>query len=120
MFSKKDKSGFSKTRVKHEHTATWVEVFRIIPEFRILRLTFHRKSSYKYVFTSRVEYTVDHDQMALSSDLDLQCFRKKDTSEYSRTRVKHEYTATLMKVFRIIPEFRILRLTVHRKSASKC
>ena len=25
-----------------------------------------------------------------------------------------------MKVFRIIPEFRILRLTFHRKSASKC
>ena len=23
---------------------TWVKVFRIIPEFRILRLTFHRKS----------------------------------------------------------------------------
>ena len=26
----------------------------------------------------------------------------------------------LVKVFRIIPEFRILRLTFHRKSASKC
>ena len=25
----------------------WVEVFRIIPEFRILRLTFHRKSASK-------------------------------------------------------------------------
>ena len=25
-----------------------------------------------------------------------------------------------MKVFRIIPEFRILRLTFHRKSAAKC
>ena len=25
-----------------------------------------------------------------------------------------------MKVFRIVPEFRILRLTFHRKSASKC
>ena len=25
-----------------------------------------------------------------------------------------------VKVFRIIPEFRILRLTFHRKSASKC
>ena len=24
---------------------TWVKVFRIIPEFRILRLTFHRKSA---------------------------------------------------------------------------
>ena len=23
----------------------WVKVFRIIPEFRILRLTFHRKSA---------------------------------------------------------------------------
>ena len=27
---------------------------------------------------------------------------------------------TWMKVFRIIPEFRILRLTFNRKSASKC
>ena len=26
----------------------WVKVFRIIPEFRILRLTFHRKSATKY------------------------------------------------------------------------
>ena len=26
---------------------TWVKVFRIIPEFRILRMTFHRKSSSK-------------------------------------------------------------------------
>ena len=26
---------------------TWVKVFRIIPEFRILRLTFHRKSASK-------------------------------------------------------------------------
>ena len=25
----------------------WVKVFRIIPEFRILRLTFHRKSASK-------------------------------------------------------------------------
>ena len=27
---------------------TWVKVFRIIPEFRILRLTFHRKGASKY------------------------------------------------------------------------
>ena len=26
---------------------SWVNVFRIIPEFRILRLTFHRKSASK-------------------------------------------------------------------------
>ena len=29
-------------------TATWLEVFRNIPEFRILRLTFHRKLASKY------------------------------------------------------------------------
>ena len=28
--------------------STWVNVFRIIPEFRILRLTFHRKSASKF------------------------------------------------------------------------
>ena len=28
-------------------TVPWVKVFRIIPEFRILRLTFHRKSASK-------------------------------------------------------------------------
>ena len=28
-------------------TYAWVKVFRIIPEFRILRLTFHRKSASK-------------------------------------------------------------------------
>ena len=27
---------------------TWVKVFRIIPEFRIFRLSFHRKSASKY------------------------------------------------------------------------
>ena len=26
---------------------TWVKVFRIIPEYRILRLTFHKKSASK-------------------------------------------------------------------------
>ena len=26
---------------------TWVKVFRIVPEFRILRLTFHKKSASK-------------------------------------------------------------------------
>ena len=31
----------------HKPTITWVKVFRIIPEFRILRLTFHRKSASK-------------------------------------------------------------------------
>ena len=42
------------------------------------------------------------------------------------TTNRHEITLLLilchawMKVFRIIPEFRILRLTFHRKSASKC
>ena len=30
------------------------------------------------------------------------------------------YGLSWVKVFRIIPEFRILRLTFHRKSASKC
>ena len=30
------------------------------------------------------------------------------------------YTSTWVKFFRINPEFRILRLTFHRKSASKC
>ena len=29
------------------HMHAWVKVFRIIPEFRILRLTFHRKSASK-------------------------------------------------------------------------
>ena len=29
----------------HEKFCTWVDVFRIIPQFRILRLTFHRKSA---------------------------------------------------------------------------
>ena len=28
--------------------AQWVKVFRIIPEFKIFRLTFHRKSASKY------------------------------------------------------------------------
>ena len=29
----------------HHNTTAWVKVFRIPPEFRILRLTFHRKSA---------------------------------------------------------------------------
>ena len=32
---------------KSQFLMTWVKVFRIIPEFRILRMTFHRKSSSK-------------------------------------------------------------------------
>ena len=31
----------------HLKITPWVKVFRIIPEFRILRLTFHRKSASK-------------------------------------------------------------------------
>ena len=52
---------FSQTRlissIKHEHSCkilnlkdgqeTWVKVFRIIPEFKILRMTFHRKTASK-------------------------------------------------------------------------
>ena len=34
-------------QVRLKHIDTWVKVFRIIPEFRILRLTFHRKSASK-------------------------------------------------------------------------
>ena len=30
-----------------EDLSSWVKVFRIIPEFRLLRLTFHRKSAPK-------------------------------------------------------------------------
>ena len=32
---------------KDLHSISWVKVFRIIPEFRILRPTFHRKSASK-------------------------------------------------------------------------
>ena len=35
-------------------------------------------------------------------------------------RPRPHLTCAWVKVFRIIPEFRILRLTFHRKSASKC
>ena len=34
--------------------------------------------------------------------------------------LKTQVKGTWVKVFRIIPDFRILRLTLHRKSASKC
>ena len=33
--------------IRRYGTKSWVKVFRIIPEFRILRLTFHRKSVLK-------------------------------------------------------------------------
>ena len=33
--------------IKEQSTTAWVKVFRIIPEFSILRLTFHRKSASK-------------------------------------------------------------------------
>ena len=38
-------------------TFTWVKGFRIIPEFRILRLTFHRKSASNAEFC-RYNYSV--------------------------------------------------------------
>ena len=37
----------SNTGLYKSTRATWVKVFRIIPQFRILRLTFHRKSASK-------------------------------------------------------------------------
>ena len=36
-----------KVCIKIRPYCTWVDVFRINPEFRILRLTFHRKSASK-------------------------------------------------------------------------
>ena len=33
--------------VGKDNATPWVKVFRVIPEFRILRLTFHRKSASK-------------------------------------------------------------------------
>ena len=40
-------------------TYAWVKVFRIIPEFRILRLTFHRKSASKWWIRVCLR-TIDH------------------------------------------------------------
>ena len=34
--------------IVQKQVRTWVKVFRINPEFRILRLTFHRKSASKF------------------------------------------------------------------------
>ena len=57
------------------------------------------------------------------------CYKKvcyKRTAMYSRggglKEIICSYCITFIwvKVFRINPEFRILRLTFHRKSASKC
>ena len=39
---------------------------------------------------------------------------------YTNSTVQDVWMYTWVKVFRITPEFRILRLTFHRKSASKC
>ena len=39
-------AGMHKVWIKAQ-TKTWVKVFRIIPELRILRLTFHKKSASK-------------------------------------------------------------------------
>ena len=36
-----------KDTLNPNQVCTWVSIFRIIPEFRILRLTFHRKSASK-------------------------------------------------------------------------
>ena len=65
--------------------------------------------------------------MGITFDL---VFRPNKESEGRRTKalqildnyfaVKGELFSTWVKVFKIIPEFRILRLTSHRKSASKC
>ena len=78
----------------------------------------------KHVFTSRLLISVDHDHMAsLEASLSgLTVFTNQDKSGFSRTRVKLCFNTaiTWVNVFRIIPEFRILRLTFHRKSASKC
>ena len=52
----------------------------------------------------------------LNADSVLYCL---DRSLFGRFKVNCGVNAWA-KVFRIIPEFRILRLTFHRKSASKC
>ena len=47
--------------------------------------------------------------------------KAKKKMEESSKKMKGKYQVpTWVKVFRIIPEFRILRRTFHRKSASKC
>ena len=51
--------------------------------------------------------------------------RSKSTDRHARGKIllgkiSKRDTYSWMKVFMIIPEFRILRLTFHRKSASKC
>ena len=61
------------------------------------------------------------DPNQLSSYLDLHCFQKRVQS-FEKQLCKQRligFLGTWVKVFRIDPEFRILRLTFHRKSASK-
>ena len=43
-----------------------------------------------------------------------------DESDDAQSYQGNHIIVLRVKVFRIIPEFRILRLTFHRKSASKC
>ena len=49
MISCESSAGFLEAGTKFENvfSVTWVKVFRNIPEFRILRLTFHRKTASK-------------------------------------------------------------------------
>ena len=46
--------------------------------------------------------------------------RKKEEEERAKREEEEKIVSPWVKVFRMIPEFRILRLTFHGKSASKC
>ena len=46
--------------------------------------------------------------------------RKKEEEEKAKREEEEKIVSPWVKEFRIIPKFRILRLTFHRKSASKC
>ena len=69
--------------------------------------------------------TAGLDQFNLSGmdDTDQDAVLEKmgpDDSDESQSYQGNHVIILWVKVFRIIPEFRILRLTFHRKSASKC
>ena len=88
-----------------------MKVLRIIPEFRILRLTLHRKSASK-----NLSYGINNS----FSDLFSVCLKANDHLKLCTASFMIGVSkVSWVKVLRIIPEFRILRLTLHRKSASK-
>ena len=113
------------------NSAYWIILHVFLSSAVFFKINIFKKSSRN---TIRVSISLDPDQARhfVEPDLGLNCLQKNQQTTQVSKELNRESQAgfwefrtqhpalTWVNVFRINPEFRILRLTFHRKSASKC